>query len=232
MSVTAFSPAKTAETMTAPVDFNLDGVESRLAGYAKLKRIKAGENLYVEGDESLFCYQVVSGLVKEYATLEDGRRQVADFYGPGELFGVSELHEQIYTAEAIAESVVRLYPREAFLRSVSSHPPLAYAFLDMLMTRLHRTRERVVVLGRMSAVQRVACFLIRLSTEQNTTHNIKFMMSRQDIADHLGLTIETVCRALTELKKKGVIAMPTARLFSIVDEASLRNTPHKPCGFH
>ena len=218
--------------MTTPVDFNLAGVESNLADHAKLKRIKAGENLYVEGDEAFFCYQVVSGLVKEYATLEDGRRQVADFYGAGELFGVSELHEQIYTAEAIAESVVRIYPREAFLRSISSHPPLAYAFLDMLMTRLHRTRERVVVLGRMSAVQRVACFLIRLSTEQKTTHNIRFLMSRQDIADHLGLTIETVCRALTELKKKGVIAMPTARLFSIVDEASLRNTPHKPCGFH
>ncbi len=195
--------------------------EAGLAATASIRRIKAGETLYVEGDRAPFCYQVVSGVVKEYNTLEDGRRQVADFYGVGELFGISELQEQLHTAEAITDCTVRCYPREIFIKAIASSPKLSHHFLDTLMTRLHRARERMVMLGRMSAIQRVTAFLLRLSREQETNDNIHLQMSRQDIADHLGLTIETVCRALTDLKKRGLIVMPSARIFSIPDEDCL-----------
>jgi len=201
-----------------------------LAASANIKRIKAGETLYVEGEAAPYCYQIASGVVKEYNTLEDGRRQVADFYGVGELFGISELDEQLHTAEAITDCAVRCYPRESFLNAVESNPALSHQFLGTLMTRLHRARERMVMLGRMSALQRVSAFLMRLAREQRTTYGIQFLMSRQDIADHLGLTIETVCRALTELKKQGVIVMPSSRLFSIPDsdalEASTNGSEH------
>jgi len=219
-------------------DFNnLNGLTSDFgaadfAASANIKRLKAGETLYVEGDAAPYCYQVASGVVKEYNTLEDGRRQVADFYGVGELFGISELDEQLHTAEAITDCAVRCYPRESFLHAVASSPELSYHFLDTIMTRLHRARERMVMLGRMSAVQRVTAFLLRLSAEQETTTDIQFLMSRQDIADHLGLTIETVCRALTSLKKKGMVIMPSARVFSIPDEASLSDVTHGSAGFH
>ncbi len=196
------------------------------AASANIRRLKAGETLFVEGDAAPFCYQVASGVVKEYNTLEDGRRQVADFYGVGELFGISELDEQLHTAEAITDCTVRCYPRESFLHAVSSSPELSYHFLDTIMTRLHRARERMVMLGRMSAVQRITAFLLRLSVEQAATTDVQFLMSRQDIADHLGLTIETVCRVLTALKKKGLIIMPSARVFSIPDEASLDGVAH------
>jgi len=73
----------------------------------------------------------------------------------------------------------------------------------------------------MSAIQRVASFLMRLADDQDTRRNVHIFMSRQDIADHLGLTIETVCRALTELKKQQVIAMTSARMFAIADEERL-----------
>ena len=200
--------------------------DTALAANANVIRFQAGETLYVEGEAAPFCYQVVSGVVKEYNTLEDGRRQVADFYGVGELFGISELEEQLHTAEAITDCAVRCYKRDQFLKAVASSPDLSQKLLDTLMTRLHRSRERMVMLGRMSALQRVAAFLMRLSSEQHATSNIRFLMSRQDIADHLGLTIETVCRALTEMKRRGVIMFETARLFSIPDADLLEDIVH------
>ncbi len=203
-----------------------------LAASANVRRYKSGETIFVEGDAAPYCYQVVTGVVKEYNTLEDGRRQVADFYGIGELFGISELDEQLHTAEAIADCAVRCYPRDSLLHAVSVSPELSHQFLDTLMTRLHHARERMVMLGRMSAMQRVAAFLIRLSSQQCRTDNIQLAMSRQDIADHLGLTIETVCRALTELRKKDVIIMPSARVFSIPDDEILDEIAHGSSAAH
>ena len=81
-----------------------------LAASANIRRFKSGETIFVEGDAAPYCYQVVTGFVKEYNTLEDGRRQVADFYGIGELFGISELDEQLHTAEAISDCAIRCYP--------------------------------------------------------------------------------------------------------------------------
>ncbi len=200
-----------------------DFSEAGLALTANIRRIKAGETLYIEGDAAPYCYQLASGVVKEYNTMEDGRRQVADFYGVGELFGISELSEQLHTAEAITDCTIRCYPREMFLHAIASSPQLSHHFLDTLMIRLHRARERMVMLGRMSAMQRVTAFLLRLSSEQGVDHDIHFSMSRQDIADHLGLTIETVCRALTDLKRREVIIMPSARIFSIPDREVLND---------
>ncbi len=196
---------------------------SLLAASASIIRYRAGETLYVEGDRAPMCYQVASGVVKEYNTLEDGRRQVADFYGVGEIFGISELDWQLHTAEAITDCAVRSYRRDLFLKAVASSPDFSHRFLDTLMARLHRSRERMIMLGRMSAAQRVAAFMVRLSNEQNVTRNVRFLMSRQDIADHLGLTIETVCRVLTEMKRQRVVVFDTARLFSIPDTRMLED---------
>ncbi|MAW79515.1 MAG: transcriptional regulator [Parvularcula sp.] len=186
-----------------------------------IRRLKAGETLYVEGESADYCYEIVSGVIKEYNTLEDGRRQVAEFYSAVEMFGFSESEDQLHTAEAITPCTVRCYPREAFMKTVAASPALSASFLKTLMTRLHRARERMVMIGRMSAIQRVATFLLRLADDQEARANVHLAMSRQDIADHLGLTIETVCRTLTELKKQQIIVMESARIFTIADEASL-----------
>ncbi len=220
------APLPQSENIFAASELATDLSEPQLAAAAIVRRVKAGETLYVEGDPAPYCYQIVSGVVKEYNTLEDGRRQVADFYGVGELFGISELDEQLHTAETITECAIRSYPRDTFMQAVASSPALSQHFLDTLMMRLHRARERIIMLGRMSAMQRVTSFLLRLSAEQNTLSDVRLMMSRQDMADHLGLTIETVCRALTDLKKRGLIVMPAARLFTIPDESTLDDIAH------
>lgn len=217
--------AKTApfESGSSQISFPNIRDGSALAAIASVRRLKSGEVLYVEGDAAPYCYQLIDGVMKEYNTLEDGRRQVADFYSTGELFGISEMQEHLHTVEAISDCAIRCYPRDAYLNAIAASPDLSQQFLNTLMMRLHRAKERMIMLGRMSAIQRVATFLLRLSTEQNTTNNIQFVMSRQDIADHLGLTIETVCRVLTDLKKRRIIEMQSARIFTMLDAEALNS---------
>lgn len=197
------------------VESEFNSAQNALVASTTIRRFKSGETLFVEGESAPYCFQVMSGIVKEYNTLIDGRRQIADFYTVGEVFGLSEISEYVHTAEAITECAIRCYPRDYYLRTISASPQLSQQLLDSLMTRLHRSRERAIMLGRMTAVQRVAAFLLRLSSDQGHSENVQIFMSRQDIADHLGLTIETVCRALTELKRIGAISMRTARRFSV-----------------
>ncbi len=211
--------------LDAPMIFRAALVDGMGASVC-IRHLKAGETLYVEGESADYCYEIVSGVMKEYNTLEDGKRQVAEFYKAGDMFGFSESDDQLHTAEAITGCTVRCYPREAFMKTVAASPALSASFLETLMTRLHRARERMVMIGRMSAMQRVATFLLRLADNtdgEDDAHLAQFhlAMSRQDIADHLGLTIETVCRTLTELKKRQIIVMESARVFTIADLASL-----------
>lgn len=190
------------------------------AASACIKRVKSGETLHLEGDPAPYCYQVASGFIKEYNTLEDGRRQITDFYGVGEMFGITDIDRHLHTAEAISDSVVRYYPREMLSRACSS-PILSRYFFDTLVARLNRSHERIIMLGRMNAAQRVAVFLFHLSEKGAADEEIDLPMSRQDIADHLGLTTETVCRSLTDLKRKGYISMSSARRFSVCDTLRL-----------
>lgn len=197
--------------------------ESILAASAAIRKLAPGETLYIEGELAISCFQVVSGVVKEYNTLIDGRRQITDFYSLGNIFGISEADEYLHTAEAVTNCVVRIFPRDTYLQYALASREQSQKIVTDLMTRLHRAEERAIMLGRMNARQRVATFLQRLSEDQGHPQKIRISMSRQDIADHLGLTIETVCRVLTELKKTGYIDMDGARILSIKEPERMEN---------
>lgn len=203
----------TANSPTAPTE--------AIGSGSSVRQFRAGEIIYFEGDEAPRCYQVASGFVKEYSMLESGKRQVLDFFGTGELFGITQDDIHPYTAEAITDCAIRCFQRESWLKAVTASPALSEKFMTTLLTRLHRSRERLTMLGRMSATARMAAFLKRLAEDQGTSEDIRFPMSRQDIGDHLGLTIETVCRVFTDLKRRRIIASSTARLFSIADVEAL-----------
>lgn len=194
-----------------------------LNSLACVRHLKPGETLYVESESAGFCYQILSGVMKEYNTLEDGRRQVAEFYAEGAMLGLSAEADHLHTAEAVTPCAVRCFPREAFIQAAAGSTQLSQALLAETLMRLDRARERMVMIGRMSAMQRVASFLLRLSADQDVRDDISIFMSRQDIADHLGLTIETVCRTLTELKKIKAIVMASARVFSIAGDGVLED---------
>jgi len=192
------------------------------AGLSLVKRLKVGETLFIEGEEARFCYLIVSGVVKEFTTLDDGQREISDFYAEGDIVGVSGHKRHMQTAEAVTEASVRRVPQDVLLRNPQNSAELSSYVMGLLVRRIDRSRQRAVMISRKSAHERLAGFLLMLAAESGQSE-IAISMSRQDIADYLGLTIETVCRILTDLRKSGAILMPRARLFSIADSDLLKN---------
>lgn len=200
----------------------LNPSERRLAEIAQIRRVKAGEIIYLECDSAQWVYQVVNGTIREFNIMEDGRRQVVDFYSTGEFFGLSEDPSYSHSAEAIQDSIIRCYPMETYINIITNEPRLAKGLLSTVVQRLHRARERMILLGRMGALQKVASFLLNLLKSQGNDNDLHLAMSRQDIADYLGLTIETVCRSFTQLKNEGVIVMNSARELHITNTSRLK----------
>lgn len=188
---------------------------------ALVRRLHHGEMLFSEGALPRYCYEIISGVVKEYRTLEDGQREITDFYSDGSFVGVDARGEYTPTIEAVTDCVVRCIPREALFRDAQTTAEISMFLIDLLAERLDRARQRTMKICRKNANQRLAGFLLELAKRQGRTSDVRLPMSRQDIGDHMGLTIETVCRALTEIKKTGVVTMPSARTFTILDEQAL-----------
>ncbi len=191
---------------------------------ASVKHYKAGETIYFEGEESPYCFQLIDGLVKEYNTLEDGGCQIIEFYGDGEIFGLTEIREQLHTAEAITDCSVKCFQRDRFISSIACSTDMTEQFVLNLLARLHRSQDRLVMLGRMTALQKVSTFLFRLSGMNDDSEEIHLKMTRQDIADYLGLTIETVSRAFGELKKLGWIKLISSRKLVLTDLEAIRSS--------
>jgi CRP/FNR family nitrogen fixation transcriptional regulator len=177
------------------------------------------EEIFAEGDRTAFVYKVVSGAVRTCKLLKDGRRQVASFHLPGDFFGIEAGEEHRFTAEALRGTTVIKYRRGSFDALLSGGEALSRQIIAAMMRALERAQAHMLLLGRKSAVEKIAAFLLDLAERETDHGHIDLPMSRTDIADYLGLTIETVSRTLTQLERQGIIAMPAQRR-SIV----LRNT--------
>lgn len=160
--------------------------------------------VYGEGDAADCVYKVVSGAVRAVRLLADGRRQIADFYLPGDIFGVELGERRRAAAEALGETVL-LVARRA---SLAARPDGSWR---LALAELQRSQDHVLTLGRRSASERVASFLIEIAERLDVGRAFDLPMSRQDMADYLGLTIETVSRSLTQLQAEGLVALSGAR---------------------
>ncbi len=182
------------------------------------------ETIFNEGDEAKYAYKVVSGAVRLCKHMADGRRQIADFLLPGDFFGFLQFGFYSFTAEAIGDVVVMCYPQRQLEQISSSTPSLRKRLLVLLSQRLLAMQDHLVMLGRQTAKERLASFLIRLAerTGIEDGESLELAMSRQDIADYLGLTIETVCRILSELKRVKLIAIPNLHQVVLEDLETLR----------
>ena len=177
------------------------------------------EEIFAEGDRTAFVYKVVSGAVRTCKLLNDGRRQIASFHLPGDFFGIETGEEHRFTAEALGNTTVIKYRRGSLDTLPTSGEALSRQIIAAMMRALERAQAHMLLLGRKSAVEKIAAFLLDLAERETDHGHIDLPMSRTDIADYLGLTIETVSRTLTQLERQGIIAMPAQRR-SIV----LRNT--------
>ena len=175
--------------------------------------------IFGENEPADYLYKVVSGSVRTYKILSDGRRQVGGFYLPGDLFGLEFADEHTLSAEAISDTKVMVVKRSA-LTALAGHDALiAQQLFNLTGRELRRAQDRILLLVK-SAQERVASFLLEMA-ERVSGNSIELPMSRQDIADYLGLTIETVSRTLTSLECASAIEVPTSRRIVLRNRSAL-----------
>ena len=169
--------------------------------------------VYGQDDEATRFYRLVSGVVRTSRVTADGRRQVGDFYYPGDVFGLDPGPDHRFAAEALTDCVVQVVRRSA-VRAFAGDVEVDRAILEETHREMERLQDHVMVLGRKGAVERVATFLIGLAQRQ-TKDDVHLPMGRQDMADYLGLTIETVSRMLTQLQGEAIVEFPSSRRFQV-----------------
>jgi CRP-like cAMP-binding protein len=175
--------------------------------------------IFGENEPADYLYKVVSGSVRTYKILSDGRRQVGGFYLPGDLFGLEFADEHTLSAEAISDAKVLVVKRST-LTALAGHDALvAQQLFNLTGRELCRVQDRILLLVK-SAQERVASFLLEMA-ERVSGNSIDLPMSRQDIADYLGLTIETVSRTLTSLECAAAIEVPTSRRIVLRNRSAL-----------
>lgn len=179
------------------------------------------EEIYAEGDMADCWYKVVSGTVRICKLLADGRRHIAEFCFAGDYFGLPPAGIRAFSAEAVGDVVIMRYPQRAADRLIDENPRLARGLCDVTLRDLAHAQTRMLLLGRMTACERVASFLLEISERRDAQRGLDLPMSRLDIADYLGLTIETVCRVLSTFKRDGVIAIPTPHRIELRDRDAL-----------
>ncbi|WP_439815050.1 helix-turn-helix domain-containing protein [Zavarzinia sp. CC-PAN008] len=167
--------------------------------------------IYAEGNSADRVFKVVSGAVRTFQLLEDGRRQVNAFYLQGEIFGLEASESYRFSAEAIVATQLVVVKRDVLRRHLLIQPELMGDLWRMTASELERAQRHFALLGRKNAVERVASFLIAMSERTHAGDDVELPMSRQDIADFLGLTIETVSRTMTLLEEQRLIELPSAR---------------------
>jgi CRP/FNR family nitrogen fixation transcriptional regulator len=187
-------------------------------------RFARNETIFNDGDEATNCYKVISGAVRLCKHMSDGRRQIADFLLAGDFFGFMQFGTYKFTAEAVGDVVLMCYPQGQVARLSTTMPNLRGRLLVLLSQRLLGMQDHLVMLGRQTAKERVASFLLHIAERSDAEEELAFdlPMSRQDIADYLGLTIETVCRMLSELKRERIIAIPNASQIVLNDMDALQ----------
>lgn len=179
------------------------------------------QEIYAEGGACKHWYKVVSGTVRICKLFADGRRHIAEFCVSGDCFGLEDLNERAFGAEAVGDVIVMCFPRGASEQLADESPALGRFLRAAMLRNLSAAHTRMLLLGRMDAPQRVAHFLIEMSERKAGENHFDLPMSRNDIADYLGLTVETVCRVLSAFKRDGTIALPQPQRLEIRDRDAL-----------
>jgi len=176
--------------------------------------------IYGENERADYLYKVISGSVRTYKVLNDGRRQIGAFYLPGDVFGLEVGDEHTFSAEAIIESKVLVIKRSVLVALAARDNGVALKLWAMTAGELQRAQGHIMLLIK-TAQERVAGFLLEMSARAPTGNEVDLPMSRQDIADYLGLTIETVSRTLTQLENAAAIAVPSSRRIVLRNRGAL-----------
>jgi CRP/FNR family transcriptional regulator len=227
MSIQAVSPIQNVQSalMSFPMNATDGQSTARVMAVSSLHRKAPGEIVFAQGDEQDNIYEVVRGMICLYKLLPDGRRQVTGFLSTGQLLPASGIDGICaVTAEAVTDVTVCRYPRPAFERLIDEVPGFARRLLAMTSNELQAAQDQMLLLGRKVAAEKVASFLLLMAERQGVevgTGSVDVPMTRADIADYLGLTVETVSRTFTRLKRDRLIDLPTPNLVRVRDPERL-----------
>lgn len=206
-----------------------------LNSIGRQRHLEPGEQLIWEGEEAVLVANVVEGLLKLSSQTADGREQILGIAYPADFLGRPFGGSTPYGVEALTEAQVCVFQRRDFDRFAKEHPRLEHKLLERTLTELDRTRKWMLLLGRMNAEQRLASFLLQVAERareaagangcggSGAAQSFDLQLSRQQIADVLGLTIETVSRQMTKMKSQGLIDLPSRRTVTILDRAGIED---------
>lgn len=183
--------------------------------------VAEGQEIFAEGDESDTFYKMVSGVVRVCKFLSDGRRQIEAFHVAGEMFGFELGAERVMSAEAISDCTLVCYRRRNVEQLAQKDETVSRQLFQFAMHSLAQAQHHALLLGRRGAAEKVASFIlgwVECCAGDNIVH---LAMTRQDIADYLGLTIETVSRSLSQFERDGIIALPSTRELRVLDADAL-----------
>jgi CRP/FNR family nitrogen fixation transcriptional regulator len=181
----------------------------------------ANSEIYGENEPADYLYKVVSGTVRTYKVLVDGRRQIGAFYLPGDIFGLETGDEHTFSAEAITDCNITVIKRSTVMALAARDNEVAREMWALTARELQRVQEHSLVLIK-SAEERVAGFLLEMAERAPSAGAVELSMSRQDIADYLGLTIETVSRTLKILEEAATIEVAKRRRILLRNRSALR----------
>lgn len=176
--------------------------------------------IFGENEPADYLYKVVSGSVRTYKILADGRRQIGGFYLPGDIFGLQFAEEHTLSAEAVTDAKVLVVKRSSLTALAGRDAAVARELFALSSRELGLMQERILLLVK-SAQERVASFLLEMAERACVGNIVELPMSRQDIADYLGLTIETVSRTLTCLESRATIEVPSSRRIVLRNRSAL-----------
>lgn len=221
------SPCNTCEVRDFAACAPLNPEEQkRLVAIMTHVDVETSRSIFEEAEPAEHVFNVTSGAVKIYKLLPDGRRQITGFLFPGDFLGLTHKESYAYTAEALAPTGLCRFPRRKLEALLDELPKLEQRLLGIASHELAAAQEQMVLLGRKSARERVVSFLLMLSAAEARrglpNNPVPVPMNRSDIADYLGLTIETVSRTLTQLKSQGLIQLLDEKLIRLAKPEALR----------
>lgn len=212
---------------------DLDNSEiALLNGLGRRRRLRAGEQLLWEGDEAVLVANVIEGVLKLSTSTSNGKEQILGIVYPSDFLGRPFGETTPYGVEALTDATVCVFQRTDFDGFARAHPRLQHKLLERTLAELDRTRRWMLLLGRMNAGQKVATFLLEMEERLSAAGagetrrkpgTFTLPLSRQQIADVLGLTIETVSRQFARFRAEGLIDLPSRREVTILERETLED---------
>ncbi|UPT92382.1 helix-turn-helix domain-containing protein (plasmid) [Bradyrhizobium barranii subsp. apii] len=184
---------------------------------------RRGMEVFGEGEEAEYVYQIVSGTIRTYKMLCDGRRQINSFHLAGDMFGLENGIIHRFTAEAVTEANVRITSRSSLLDTIAQREPGQASLLNLVTRNLQHAENHMLLLGRKTALEKLAAFLLEMDERLAHPNVMSLPMNRRDIADYLGLTLETVSRAFSILRDDKMLRFDgqTQRQLVLLDREAL-----------